>query len=137
MHAGEGISETQPVPSSVLTSSAYVLLLPPAVQDMIILVTRRRLLLVHDNSVGPSGTTRARLRHTYCVVEWEVEFGLVVRLEASLQGVHDDSGAARGRGAHMRRDGEEPVFEGMRMSLYCFPDVCPASSEPGVGAYKW
>lgn len=80
------------------------------------LVTGRRVLMLHGDGSGGTTNSAAPRRHTYGVVEWEVDFGLVVWLEIDEDGEESSppSGQRRARGGGRR---------GASLSLFHFPDL--------------
>lgn len=123
---------------------------------MIVLVTGRRLLMLHgpanppnnSRNGGGGGGGAGRAQHTYCLVEWEVEFSLFVWLETQTQGERQERrgsdgltpdranayselrgpecgvagnrvGGGRGEGG----EGEGVDGEGTAVLVYHFPDV--------------
>lgn len=107
-------------------------------QDMIVLVTGRRVLMLHGDTgrTGNANSLAAR-RHTYGVVEWEVEFGLVTWMEVHQEtGIPNEARGPRlaknereGRGAH--RAQEDVGAPGASLSIFHFPDVCAEASGRG------
>lgn len=105
-------------------------------QDMIVLITGRRVFMLHGDGSGGGGVngggvysanSSASGRHIYGVVEWEVDFGLVVWLE-----IDDGDGeklpptASSGERLTKRGTGGgggDGGGSGTSLSLYHFPDL--------------
>lgn len=101
-----------------------------SLQDMIVLVTGRRVLMVHgDTSAAVGGR-----RHIYGVVEWEVDFDLIVWLETDDH--EEDSGGGDEEDVspsprHASRGPQATV------SVYHFPDLSvEGRGGGGVGVGK-
>lgn len=97
-------------------------------QDMILLVTGRRVFMLHGGGGGGRGvdpaSSTASKRHIYGVVEWEVDFGLVVWLE-----IDGDAGAGTPppSPAHLSDEHQQAS-----LSMFHFPDLC-AERDGGGG----
>lgn len=120
---------------------------------MIVLVTGRRLLMIHGAFASAGGGGRSSEEHTFCLVDWQVEFNIIVWIEAdegalqstwissSLSG--GESGLNQGRRRVTQGDGEGRggggheggVETGMTVSIYHFPDIYPAEMN-GAGFGK-
>lgn len=85
---------------------------------MIVLVTGRRVLMLHgDGGGGGTTNTAAPRRHTYGVVEWEVDFSLVLWLE--IDGDGDVEGSSPPSAQRPRARGGR----GASLSVFHFPDL--------------
>lgn len=94
------------------------------------LVTGRRVLMLHGDAAGVNVNVATTRRHTYGVVEWEVEFDLVVLVET------DEGGENATGGSTSDSDGRQAFEEraqdahgagggcGASLSVYHFPDPC-------------
>lgn len=86
-------------------------------QDMIVLVTGRRVLMVHgDTSAAVGGR-----RHIYGVVEWQVDFDLVVWLETDDHEEDSEGGDEEDVSPSPRDAQRGPQAT---VSVYHFPDLC-------------
>lgn len=114
---------------------------------MIVLVTGRRVLMLHGDPAEVNvNVATTRTRHTYGVVEWEVEFDLVVLVEtdegAGNEGSENATGGSTsdsyGRQVLGVRAAAEDAHSagggggsGASLSVYHFPDPCVEGK--GVG----
>lgn len=104
---------------------------------MIVLVTGRRVLMLHGDAAGVNRNVATTRRHTYGVVEWEVEFDLVVLVEAG-EGAGSERGENAAGGCSASDSDGRRAFEGRTegahgtdgdgfgasLSVYHFPDPC-------------
>lgn len=109
---------------------------------MIVLVTGRRVLMLHGDAAGVNAHVATTRRHTYGVVEWEVEFDLVVLVEAE-EGAGNEAGESATGGSTSDSDKRQAFKEraedardagggsGALLSVYHFPDPCVEGK--GVG----
>lgn len=103
-------------------------------QDMIVLVTGRRVLMLHGDGGGVKGgaDTTSRRRHTYGVVEWEVDFRLVVWLEIGSGGggaePHPPAPSRKPRARDGSGDGVSRGSEESTLFIYHFPDLAAEPS---------
>ncbi|CAM9933519.1 unnamed protein product [Scytosiphon promiscuus] len=99
--------------------------------NMIVLVTGRRVLVLHGDGGGGTTNSAAPRRHTYGVVEWEVDFGLVVWLE--IDGDREESSPAPVQ--RRARGGGGGGGSGSRasVSVFHFPDLSAERSGGGGG----
>lgn len=98
---------------------------------MIVLVTGRRVFMLHGGGGGGGGgvdsaSSAASKRHIYGVVEWEVDFGLVVWLEIDGDVGADMSPASPAHPSDERQQAS--------LSMYHFPDLCAESTGDGDGS---
>lgn len=90
------------------------------------LVTGRRVCMLHGGGGGvDSGSSAASKQHMYGVVEWEVDFGLVVWLEIDADLV---AGVSPASPAHPSGESKE-----VSLSMYHFPDLCAEGTGDGGG----
>ena len=114
---------------------------------MIVLVTGRRVLMLHGDAAGVNANVATPRRHTYGVVEWEVEFDLVVLVEAE-EGAGNEGGESSTGGSTSDSD-ERQAFEerakdargagggsGASLSVYHFPDPCVERKGDGRAGKK-
>lgn len=91
------------------------------------LVTGRRVFMVHGGAGadGNGASSAASKRHIYGVVEWEVDFGLVVWLEMD--------GAAGAEAPPPASPPAHPSEERQEasLSMYHFPDLCAEGTGDG------
>ena len=100
---------------------------------MIVLVTGRRVMMVHGKADGRANPSSAAARHSYGLVEWEVDFGLVICLETDEQEgranpVRAPSARQQLRARGERSDGDGGDGDGddseTCLWLYHVPDLC-------------
>lgn len=104
-------------------------------QDMILLITGRHVFMLHGDGGGSDGgvcsaNSAALGRHIYGVVEWEVDFGLVVWLEIDGDGEQLSPTASSDRQA---KRGTSGAGSRASLSLYHFPDLSAERSGDGGG----
>ncbi|CAM9268648.1 unnamed protein product, partial [Laminaria digitata] len=99
-----------------------------AVKDMIVLVTGRRVLMLHGDPAGVNVNVATTRRHTYGVVEWEVEFDLVVLVETDEGAGNEGSENATVLGVRAAAEDAHSAGgdggSGASLSVYHFPDPC-------------
>lgn len=86
---------------------------------------------------GGGGFNASVDTHTYGVVEWEVEFGLLVWLETDRNGMEGDeedvypyrrNASEGGQARTAREEGGAGGGCGASLSVYYFPDLCAGGS---------
>lgn len=100
-------------------------------QDMIVLITGRRVFMLHGGGGSggvDSATSAASKRHIYGVVEWEVDFSLLVWLETEIDG---GAGGGVSSASPAHPSGERQAAS---LSMYHFPDLCAEATGNGGGA---
>lgn len=105
---------------------------------MIVLVTGRRVLMLHGGARGDgvktSSAAEPRAHAEYGVVEWEIEFDLLVWLETDIDGNGGDGEEASNippGGASSSGQGRQENAHGSAgasVSVYHFPGLCLGGS---------